>query len=347
MARLLNGMLRGLGRRAKPFVDEVGLGAILRQLYVELLRSGERVRFAFVGPPDPSTTILLVGSGRSGTTWLADLICAIPGIQQIFEPLHPLWNVAVQRLVDWDINWQEETSRFRGIYLRPHGHYPEWHELLERILTGQFRNYWTDYERTSFFPQRFLVKEIRFNLMLGYIYEHFRPRIVFMVRHPCAVVYSRLSLAWRADVRDILAQEALVEDHLRAWVKDIEKAKDPLDAHAIWWAVENLVASRHLAQRPRFALHYEHLVLNPEEVLRQVSSWLGLEARRSRVNASEKESRMSNPQVQYKSRLERLERWRHALSQEEQNRILGWVHRFGLEWYDSDILPVQPLARGV
>ena len=62
----------------------------------------------------------------------------------------------------------------------------------------------------AFSLQIFLIKEIRANLMLGYLYDHFQPKIIYLVRHPCAVTYSRTFMNnFGADVNDILSQEEL------------------------------------------------------------------------------------------------------------------------------------------
>ena len=49
-------------------------------------------RVLVAGGGTGDTAIFLAGSGRSGTTWLSNIIAAMSGTQEIFEPLHPLWN---------------------------------------------------------------------------------------------------------------------------------------------------------------------------------------------------------------------------------------------------------------
>jgi hypothetical protein len=131
-------------------------------------------------------------------------------------------------------------------------------------LTGRSRTYWTDTARTSFFPRRYLIKEVRVSLMLGYLHDQFHPRIAYLSRHPCAIVASRIGLGWRLDLNNLLSQEELVEDHLSPWLARIERARsNPVATHAIWLAVENRVASQHLSTRPHSHAYYEHL-MEPE-----------------------------------------------------------------------------------
>ena len=82
--------------QVKSWAGRAGIDGFLREMYVEVGLLGERARFVCSERPNPSTTILLAGSGRSDTTWLAKMLSALPGIQQLFEPLFPLWNAEVR-----------------------------------------------------------------------------------------------------------------------------------------------------------------------------------------------------------------------------------------------------------
>ncbi len=323
-----------------PVADRLGLGNRLRQGFVEVNLLGERAKFLLRGRPDPSTAIILAGSGRSGTTWLTEVLCTLPGVQQIFEPLLPLVNTRVRAITGWDVS----DPHVRAVYLRPDNHYPSWQELWQHILTGRMRNYWTDYERNSYFPDRFLVKEIRANLMLGYLYRQFQPRIVYIMRHPCAVVQSRLSITppWHADVQDILQQEVLVHDHLQPWIAQIAAETDLVGAHAVWWAVENHIALQQLQKIPHFLIYYENLVMQPDVILSSLLPWLGYTQMPSRVKKLLLQpSRMSNKHISYQDKQERLSRWQGQFSAAEQQRILNWAHRFGLTMYDETPTPVN------
>jgi len=77
---------------------------------------GERLQYLVRDRPEPSEAIVVAGSSRSGSTWLADLLCSVPGIQQIFEPLREL-----PRWLPVGAPAYPKTC-----YLRPEGRYPDW-----------------------------------------------------------------------------------------------------------------------------------------------------------------------------------------------------------------------------
>jgi len=297
----------------------------------------ERLGLAFAGWPEPSSSILLAGSGRSGTTWLMNVLASVPGTQQIFEPLHPS-TAEVPALTGW---LDDGVSRVRLHYLRPKGQYAAWEGFLARLLSGRVRTTWTDYSRrSSYMPRRFVIKDIRANLMLGHIHENFKSRIVYVIRHPCAVIHSRLRNGWHADVADILHQEELVEDYLRPWIGAMERERDAVGAHAVWWAVENAVALHELDSRPHYREMFEELSLEPHQRVQGLLRWLGLE------NASISDAVIEQPAwdgsltPSYQTGPERLTSWQKHLTEAEQHRILGWAHCLGIHLYDNGALPL-------
>jgi hypothetical protein len=327
-------MRMNLRSALKAMVESLGLKPAVERGFLESGLVGERLQFLFRSRPGPSQAILLAGSGRSGTTWLADLICSVPGTQQVFEPLREL------------ARWLPAGAPPypKSSYLRPEGHYPYWYTVLQCVLTGQSRTYWTDSVRTSFFPKRYLVKEIRANLMLGYIHDHFHPRIVYLSRHPCAIVASRVRLGWRVNLDDLLSQEELIEDHLARWVGRIERAKtNPVMSHAIWCAVESLVATSHLSTRRHCHAYYEHLLASPEASLREVVSWLGLDPRSIPAGKIGQDSHTTWREGYSNNRQDaeqRLSSWKGQLSKKDQREILDWHYRLDVMSYTDEVLPV-------
>jgi len=333
-------MTDSIRKIVKSIVDPLGAGELLRKGFVEVNHTGEHllriVRHSFKA----SDAVILAGSGRSGTTWLGDLISAVSRAQQIFEPLAPDHNSIVRELTGWS-HPPSDGSYIRAYYLSEADASPGWNDLWLKILTGRYRTYWTDADRQFIFPDRYLVKEVWGNLMLGYVYKNFQPRIIHLVRHPCAVVASRMAVPWYASVDDILNQEELVETYLRPWIGEIEKEKDLIGAHAVWWAVENMVAVKQLSSRPHQFLFYEETVTSPAKIGRQLSLWLGKGELNIDLNEiAKKPSRMTQQGKNKIDPSKLLLQWKHSLSLEDQARIIRWAHLMGLDWYDLDPMPL-------
>ena len=114
---------------------------------------GRRLRLtaltrAFIDYGSHRKAVLLAGSGRSGTTWIAQLISSRGGWRLMFEPFH---SRQIDLLSDW--NYRQ--------YLRPGDRDDRFVEPAARILTGKLRHPWVDRFNPSLLARRRLVKEIR------------------------------------------------------------------------------------------------------------------------------------------------------------------------------------------
>ena len=311
------------------------MGTPIKDYFVAVRRLGEKVSLAH---PDPAETVMLVGSGRSGTTWLLNLIGAAQGVRTIFEPMNP---VRIDKGIRDLVNWDGGVLFPKSIYLRPQGEHDAWAEYLAAMLGGKLRNHWTDQDAAPFFPDRYVIKLIRANLMLEYIYAKFQPKIIFLTRHPAATILSKMRLNFRADVDVFLQQEELIADHLLEWVKLIEKERDPLGAHAVTWAVENGVALAQLAQVPHYNVAFEDLCLCPEKIVPELFEWLALPLPINWQEALLVPSRMTKSDIDNSDRIRLVSRWKNELNPSEVDRILTWAHRLGVKKYTDDVLPIS------
>jgi hypothetical protein len=211
---------------------------------------------------DHTETVFLAGSGRSGTTWLSGLVNHDSGYRQVFEPFHP-----------------GKVEDFRGFgskqYLRPGDRREEFLEPARKAVTGQLRSGWTD-RGGALVARRRLVKDIRANLLLGWLAENFPGMpIVLLMRHPCAVVSSRLALGWRDNLDEAMGQGDLVEDHLLPVEERIRAARDPFERHLFLWCIDNHVPLRQFSPGAIHLCFYENLVLDPEPELRRLFAFVG------------------------------------------------------------------------
>ena len=211
---------------------------------------------------DHTGTVFLAGSGRSGTTWLSGLVNHDSGYREIFEPFHP-----------------GKVEDFRAFgskqYLRPGDRREEFLEPARKALTGRLRNGWTDRGSVPVSRRR-LVKDIRANLLLGWLADNFPGMpIVLLMRHPCAVVSSRLELGWRDNLDETMAQRDLIEDHLLPVEERIRAARDPFERHLFLWCIDNHVPLRQFSPGSMHLCFYESLLLDPEPELRRLFAFLG------------------------------------------------------------------------
>jgi hypothetical protein len=216
-----------------------------------------------LGKGDHRDSVFLAGSGRSGTTWLSEVIERRGGYRYVFEPFNPARVGAF--------------GHFRSKqYLRPDDAREEFLEPARLALTGALKSSWTDRFNRKLVARRRLIKDIRANLLLGWMRANFPGMpIVLLLRHPCAVVASRLALGWKDNLHETMEQGDLVEDYLRPMEAEIHAARDDFERHLFLWCIDNYVPLQQFGRGEIHLAFYENLLVNPEEELHSLSGFLG------------------------------------------------------------------------
>lgn len=281
---------------------------------------------------DHRDAALLAGSGRSGTTWLADLISRGGGYRLVFEPFHP-----ERRGIREHFNSKQ--------YLRADDEREDLLAPARAIFSGKDRSLWTDRFRGRLLARRRrLVKDIRANLMLGWVKANFPEMpVILLLRHPCAVVLSRLRLGWRDNLDETMRQRDLLQDFLTPFEAEMGAARTPFERHVFLWCIDNYVPLMQLGPDDLHLVFHEHLRDHPEAELRRLLASLGqdLDARALRV-VNRPSSLSRNGAVPPPGD------WRGHLSREQIRRASEILNLFGLDAvYGEDPTPDAGAARAL
>jgi hypothetical protein len=283
--------------------------------------------------PDLSRSMMIAGTARSGTTWLAELVASQIASRIMFEPFH-------SRLV----------PAFSGFhyfqYMRPEDQNEELLAYCRRVFTGRIRNRWVDREIEHIFPTHRVIKEIRANLFLKWIHVRFpQVPLVLILRHPCAVIASRMQLGWATDedIEPFLAQPLLVRDFLEDKLDLVRSAQTAEEKHAVIWCVSYLVPLKQLGAGEVTVVSYERLRTEPEIELPRVFEGIGLGYRASLFDQLDRPSKTTVSASPVMSGRGTVGRWTRELSSEQIRRILAVVEGFGLgSLYGESIVPIRP-----
>jgi hypothetical protein len=269
---------------------------------------------------DLEKSILVVGSARSGTTWLADLIASQFQSRIMFEPFNPIL-VPEYR----DFNYFQ--------YMRPDDENETLYDYCHQIFSGNIRNVWIDREIRHVFPKQRIIKCIRASLMLKWIDIQF-PKVpkIFIIRHPCSVVQSRMRLAWATDgdIRYFLNQPKLIADFLDDKLDVITNAKTNEEKHAIIWSITNLVPIRQFQKEHLNVFRYENLVKNSEEEVPRLFTILDIPYKNSVLENLRQPSSTTSRKSAVWTGKNMTDQWKEDLTHEQIERILNVVEIFGL-----------------
>jgi sulfotransferase family protein len=275
--------------------------------------------------PDPRRSIFLAGTGRSGGTWVSEVLNQHNEYRFIFEPFHP-------KRTPWMQRFGERP------YMRPSAENPEFLALARRIVTGRIRHAWTERFNRRFITDRRLIKEDYANLMMGWLHVQFPGMpLILLLRHPCAVALSFVTHQYRGAVMPLLEQEKLVEDFLHPYVEAIRGARDTFERTLFLWCVEALVPLSQFRPGEIHVVFFENLVRQPESEVARLFAYLNRSADQvdfEKMKAPSLTARRASSAVWTGS--DPVDSWKAKVSPEQRRRAVQILQLFGLDCIYTD-----------
>ena len=263
--------------------------------------------------------VVVFGAGRSGTTWLAQIIAAA-GLELIFEPL---WGKEVPEVEDW--------KPFPLFYKK--GESFPWHETFSEIMSGELRTEWIVRQNAG--AQRKVVKFIRANLMIDWILEHYPVHPVFIIRNPLSVVASMKEQEWYVPedwVGSLLRGPRLAEPFFTnlPGVSDLaERELTEVEAKTVFWCIQNLVPQQLGCFDRLHMLVFEELCEDPEAVVGRLAQKIHIQITDEVRDQMRQRSFMAGKR-DGEAGYDPTTAWRSVLSDAEADAIEDIVHRFRL-----------------
>lgn len=215
---------------------------------------------------DYRNSILVASSGRSGSTWLADIVNYKNEYRMIFEPFRR------------DRSPVAKDIRF-GLYLDPAMPAAPEAEAIEAILRGRVRTSYSE-QRNRRIARRRIIKDIRTTNLVPWIRANFPALpIVYLVRHPFAVAHSWTRLGWRDFTDEFTCQQSLMErlSRFRPVIDGTIETGSEFERHVLRWCLENHIPLQDLASDDVHLVFYEDLVRDPASEVSRLFRYLGKE----------------------------------------------------------------------
>ena len=212
--------------------------------------------------------VWLIGDGRSGTTWLADLINHDKSYREMFEPFHP-------ELIP------EMRSLLPHQYLRPNENNLRIKKIVQDVFSGKFCNPRVDSENNSIFYNGLIVKDIFANLFACWAINNFpHVKTILLIRNPFSVALSKQKKKdwlWMADPLKLLEQDKLLGDYLLPYEKKIREIcnkNNYLLSQILIWSIINYVPLKQFSKDKIHVVFYEDVVTNPDNEVYKISQFI-------------------------------------------------------------------------
>jgi len=295
--------------------------------------------------------VVLSGSFRSGTTWLGEVFSEALHAEFNFEPLEPTYSPEVGRF------------RLRNRFLDPDASYPDEHPFVERMTGGRLyrmpikttgsRNP-AKLIRWRFWRRNTLVKLVQGHLLTPYLARRCGARVVFCLRHPCAVLESIARQRWwHSDLaeftdgrnRDLWRVHPGLRERLDRALGTLERPLSVSDREvdrlerirrtAIRWSLENRFAAVEAAGDTAVAIRFEDFYREPEATIEHVATSLGVPRWRVPPNVRRASKTTSKSSPLHAQGASVVAHWQEALAPDEIAAIRGIGEVFGLTMGDG------------
>jgi hypothetical protein len=245
---------------------------------------------------------VIAGFGRSGTTWVQDVLAEANSLRPIFEPLHPH---LIRGAENFAHRYFDATHENAELYQLMHRFfYEDFHSLWSDYRIIKYRLWWTPHDLTSwkklkarlryiadakdnivrFYPRRHyqvrIIKFVRANMMLSWLHDKFHMRIVFLVRHPAAAVVSQMmspnSWNWKERISIYQNDQKLLSVLGKRTKELLFRPLEAFEALTLSWCIENAIGLGQARQHGIHIVCYEHLLKDSEPEWRKIVSALDL-----------------------------------------------------------------------
>ena len=206
--------------------------------------------------------ILLTGLPRSGTTWSSRAIAAAIDGRIVHEPF----------------NWKRYPDRieYHMAYLSAS---PDDTSLSDGMLAIMYQALKPGIRDFLVRNKPVIIKDVHICLAISAVWQAFHPRVIMMMRHPCAMANSwrSLDLEARSRLALLLSQELLVKDHLAPFEKHMRSSENSYFEIGAYWGATYYTMSRIAAEYPEWQwVTHEWLCVDPQLSYKKLLANLGI-----------------------------------------------------------------------
>jgi len=280
-----------------------------------------------------SPPIIIIGSPRSGSTWIGHTLSAASNVHLVIEPFNPNRSLGLRlyRKIQWYEYITKENENLYTPFLDGFVRYtrPGLRDLLrtdrDRVMLSRYYLKNLAVRRRNC-PQ-LLIKDPCMTFIAKWFVDRYGARVVMLIRHPAAFVQSMMERGWVLDFKNILEQPLLLRDHLSPYEAKMRSFPE-VDSNSIaqqclhWNMINATLAQYQRDHQDWICIHHEDFCTSPLESFSQLYQQLDLPVtnavRRtieSNSTANRLDGRWSTDYVRDSKRI--VKKWKGRLSEED------------------------------
>lgn len=292
----------------------------------------QRSYFNFNRYTNYQNKLWLIGDGRSGTTWVSNLINHDKYFREVFEPFHSNFIPEMRFL----------SSHY---YARPNIENQQLYDVSKKVFSGNLWHSRTDSDNSIGIYKGLFVKDIFANLFSYWVHKNFKDiKIILLIRNPFAVAiskYLKKDWVWVTDPISLFSQLDLRKDYLEEYEDIIfgtSKKNDFILNQIVIWSIIHYVPFRQFNSDQIYLMFYENVFTNPRDEISKLTNYVGKEFNQLSKQHIEKPSKVSGFDIQ--KGVSPITSWMNDLPVSTIDHGFKILECFGLDnLYDQKSLP--------
>lgn len=286
---------------------------------------------------DPHQSITLFCDPRGGSTWLAQTLKAIPNSLLLNEPLHLNNDSELRKMKFY---WQQ--------YIPEEVDWRAARAYFAMLQSGQRYSYGLcslNSVKELVQADILVLKIIRGKALLPWYVKQFNFKYtpLFIVRHPFAVVASKLAHpAWQYTFKRFELPDSPHLDIYQAHLPFLQSLETKAEQILARWCIGNNVVLHHSQNdKAWITMNYEDLILDPQKQFTLLFERWGMpmpDTLMERINRPSSTT-VGNKSIETQNL---LQGWKAKLEKTQIDRLQEVLAYFGVDYYGQDSLPLIP-----
>lgn len=260
--------------------------------------------------------IFVTGLPRTGTTWVSQTIAVSTKSKLVHEPF----------------NWKKypERSYYHMKYLPKESGDLEFIKIVNNSIKARSG-------LLKFLDTKILIKDVHCCICVEYLWEVFKPLIIFVIRHPCAMANSWNNLNYEVTSRleILLAQDILVEKYLEGFIKHLRKSDDYFFQIGAYWGasyyIMDQISSAYMDWQwvTHESLCYE-LLDGYKKLLNHFNIKIRKKSKKFIQEHNQARNSSNNPYSTFRDSTGEPKKWEKTLKKEQISAVLDGATPFGI-----------------